>query len=210
VTSSPASRAATRAGTQPKVLEPVSPPSPPNDRPERELWPSEIAVAEAVGRLMEFWGFKRNMGRVWAVLYLSDRPLAARHLKEGLGASVGTVSMTLTELQRWGVVRQVWQKGSRSRLYEAETDLWKMITRVLRERERSEIELALQDFDGALEHARQRAKTKDPVARARAKVQQERIAALRKLARMGRSLLDALVTTGRVDVAPLARFLRRR
>ncbi|RLB60709.1 MAG: ArsR family transcriptional regulator [Deltaproteobacteria bacterium] len=188
----------------------MTPQSPPENRPERELWPSEIAVGEAVGRLMEFWGFKRNMGRVWSVLYLSDRPLAARHLKEGLGASVGTVSMTLTELQRWGVVRQVWQKGSRSRLYEAETDLWKMITRVLRERERREIELALQDFEGALEHARDRAKTKEPVARARAKVQQERIAALLKFARMGRTLLDALVTTGRVDLSPLARFLRRR
>ena len=188
----------------------MSPKSSPAGSSEHELWPSEIAVGEAVGRLMEFWGFKRNMGRVWSVLYLSDRPLAARHLKEGLGASVGTVSMTLTELQRWGVVRQVWQRGSRSRLYEAETDLWKIITRVLRERERSEIELALQDFDSALEHARERAKSKEPSERGRAKVQQERILALLKLARLGRSLLDALVTTGRVDLSPLARLLRRR
>ncbi|MBW2458990.1 MAG: ArsR family transcriptional regulator [Deltaproteobacteria bacterium] len=188
----------------------MSPKSSSTSRPQRELWRSEIVVAEAVGRLMEFWGFKRNMGRVWALLYLSDRPLAARHLQEGLGASVGTVSMTLTELQRWGVVRQAWQKGSRARLYEAETDLWKMITRVLRDRERGEIEVALQDFDGALEHAREQAKSKDPADRARAKVQQKRIAALIKLARLGRSLLDALVTTGRVDVSPLVRFLRRR
>ncbi|MBW2525711.1 MAG: ArsR family transcriptional regulator [Deltaproteobacteria bacterium] len=179
-------------------------------RAERELWPSEIAVAEAVGRLMEFWGFKRNMGRVWSVLYLSDRPLAARELKEGLGASVGTVSMTLTELGRWGVVRQVWQKGSRSRLYEAETDLWKMITRVLRERERAEVEHALRDFDDALDHARKRAKSRDPAERVRAEVQQQRIDALLKLGRFGRSLLDAVVTTGRVDLSPLARFLRRR
>lgn len=167
-------------------------------------------MAEAVGRLMEFWGFKRNMGRVWSVLYLSDRPLSARELKEGLGVSVGTVSMTLTELQRWGVVRQTWQKGSRSRLYEAETDLWKMITRVLRERERAEIEIALGEFDAALDHAKQRVRSPDATERARAKVQQERIAALLKLARLGRSLLDALVTTGRVDLSPLARFLRQR
>lgn len=187
----------------------MSPKSSSVSRAPRDLWPSEVAVAEALGRLMEFWGFKRNMGRVWAVLYLSDRPLAARHLQEGLGASVGTVSMTLTELQRWGVVRQVWEKGTRARLYEAETDLWKMITRVLRERERAEIEVALQDFDAALEHARRRAKDRDPAARARAKVQQTRIAALIKLGQLGRSLLDALVTTGRVDVSPLLRFLRR-
>lgn len=167
-------------------------------------------MAEAVGRLMEFWGFKRNMGRVWSVLYLSDRPLSARELKEGLGVSVGTVSMTLTELQRWGVVRQTWRKGSRSRLYEAETDLWKMITRVLRERERAEIEIALGEFGAALAHAKARMRSRDAAERARAKVQQERITALLKLAHLGRSLLDALVTTGRVDLSPLARFLRRR
>ena len=53
---------------------------------------------------MAFWGFKHNMGRIWATLYLSERPLTARELKEGLGISVGSVSMTLAELERWGVV----------------------------------------------------------------------------------------------------------
>ncbi len=178
--------------------------------PERDLWPSEVAVAEAVGRLMEFWGFKRNMGRVWSVLYLSDRPLTARQLGDGLGASAGTVSMTLTELQRWGVVHTVWTRGERSRRYEAEVDLWKMITRVLRDREREEIEAAHAAFVTAAEHARCRVGAADPNERRRAKVQQQRIQTLLDLARFGRSLLDALLKTGRVDLSPLGRFLRRR
>ena len=28
-------------------------------------------VADAIGALMEFWGFKRVMGRLWTVLYLT-------------------------------------------------------------------------------------------------------------------------------------------
>ncbi len=36
-----------------------------------EGWQSETLVTDAIGQLMEFWGFKRNMGRVWAMLYLS-------------------------------------------------------------------------------------------------------------------------------------------
>ena len=48
--------------------------------PLRSLTPAEIAVSEAVGRLIEFWGFKRNMGRMWAVLYLEDHPLNAADL----------------------------------------------------------------------------------------------------------------------------------
>ncbi len=36
--------------------------------------PAVLKVADAVGALIEAWGFKRNMGRMWAVLYLEDHP----------------------------------------------------------------------------------------------------------------------------------------
>src|SRR5262245_35976917 len=77
------------------------------------LMPYELLVSDAVGRLIEFWGFKRNMGRVWAVLYLSPDPLSADDLRHALKISSGAVSMTLSELQRWGVVRKVWVQGER-------------------------------------------------------------------------------------------------
>src|SRR5215467_294282 len=46
-------------------------------------------VADAVGALMEFWGFKRVMGRLWTVLYLSGEPLTAAELCERLAISSG-------------------------------------------------------------------------------------------------------------------------
>src|SRR6187397_3520851 len=93
-----------------------------------------------VGRLIEFWGFKRNMGRVWAVLYLSDEPLTANDLRARLQLSSGSVSTTLTELSRWGIVRKVWIQGARSDHFTAEGNLWKMISRVFRERELVEVQ----------------------------------------------------------------------
>ena len=48
--------------------------------PQNPLQPVDLAVAEAVGALMELWGFRRQLGRVWAVLFLSDKPLAAPEL----------------------------------------------------------------------------------------------------------------------------------
>jgi len=175
-----------------------------------ELWQSQRLVADAVGRLMAFWGFKHNMGRIWATLYLAERPLTARELKEGLDISVGSVSMTLSELEQWGVVRQVTPVRGRSKTYEAETDLWKMITGVLRDRERVLIEDARHAFTEALAHVRNRARSADPEVRRRAEVQQERIKLLLDLTRLGGSLLDALVETGRVDMSPLGRSLLRR
>src|SRR5262245_382760 len=90
----------------------------------------EAVVRDAVGRLMEFWGFKRNMGRVWAVMYLSPNPLTAADLKDLLQISSGAVSMTLAELMRWGVVKKVWVQGERKDFFVAEVALWRMISRV--------------------------------------------------------------------------------
>ena len=94
-----------------------------------------LKVADAVGALIESWGFKRNMGRMWAVLYLEDHPLTAADLGERLGLSTGAVSMLLAELLQWGVVKKAWVVGERREHYEAETSIWKMVSRVFRERE---------------------------------------------------------------------------
>ena len=39
----------------------------------------EAIAVDAVGNCIEFWGFKRNQGRVWALLYLRGTPMSAGH-----------------------------------------------------------------------------------------------------------------------------------
>jgi DNA-binding transcriptional regulator GbsR (MarR family) len=172
-----------------------------------ELWPSEKLVSDAIGRLIEFWGFKRNMGRVWAVLYLSETPLTAKDLQERLSLSVGAVSMTVSALERWSVVKKVWIEGDRRDHFVAEGNLWRMISRVLAEREKVVIIDAIDELEKALAHVEERQKARDPAERARARLQRDRIKQLLELARLGRSLLEALVTKGRVDASPLIRIL---
>ncbi len=160
-------------------------------------------VADAVGGLMEFWGFKRVMGRVWALLYLRGEPLSAAELCEQLDISSGAASMTLAELERWAVVRRSRKAGDRREYFEAETDIWKMISRVLRERELQQIEAALQVFDRARE---QLPKFGAPGEHSRLALMAERVGRLADLARLGRGLLVALVQQGKADLAPLMRF----
>ncbi len=176
-------------------------------RPESPLWPSELAVSDAIGRLMEFWGFKRNMGRIWAVLFLTDDPLSAKDLRERLHLSSGAVSMTLAELMRWGVVKKVWIQGERRDWFVAEGNLWKMISRVLSERESVEISEAIDTLEGALREAERRVRSRDAAERRRAEVQRDRIRQLLDLARLGKRLLDALVNNARVDASPLLKVL---
>jgi DNA-binding transcriptional regulator GbsR (MarR family) len=175
---------------------------------ERTLDPTEATVSDVIGRLIEFWGFKRNMGRVWTVLYLSPEPLSAEDLRQKLRLSSGAVSMTLSELARWGVVRKVWIQGERKDFYTSEVQLWRMISRVFNEREKSEVIAAIAAFEDALRQLdRVRKTTSDPAERGRAELQHERISQLLELARLGKRLLDGLVSTAKVDAEPLVRFL---
>lgn len=166
------------------------------------LWESERIVSDAIGRLMVLWGFKRNMGRVWTLLYLSNEPLTAFVLRERLQLSAGAISMTLGELARWGVVHKVWRQGDRHDYYEAESSLWKMISRVLRERELSEVDHTIEALEDALASLSRRAG--GPLARSQ--TQRDRIEQLLELARLGRSMLDALINHARMDASWLPRF----
>src|SRR5437773_2366938 len=152
-------------------------------------------AADAVGALMEFWGFKRVMGRVWALLYLRGDELSASELCDQLSISSGAASMALSELEHWAVVRRIRRAGDRREYFEAETDVWKMISRVLRERELTQIERTLEVFDRARE---QLARGGAPGEHARLQQISERIARLGDLARLGRGLLVAIVQQGKV------------
>lgn len=172
---------------------------------EEELWQSEVLVSDSIGRLIEFWGFKRNMGRLWAILYLSDQPLSAPEIQDRLQLSSGAVSMTLNELTRWGVVKKVWIQGERRDHYTAEGNFWKMISRVFNERERVEVLDAIDVMEDAIRFLKDKAK--EPEERARAQFQEERIRELLDLARLGKQLLDALIRDAKVDGSPLMNVL---
>lgn len=171
------------------------------------LWPSEVIVSDVVGRLIEFWGFKRNMGRIWAVLYLSPDPLSADDLRQTLSLSSGAVSMTLHELLRWGVVRKVWVQGERKDFFTAEVQLWRMISRVFSEREKTEIVMAIEQLEEALAEVSRLRTSSDPDTRARAELQYGRIKQLLELAKLGRRLIETLISTAKLDAEPLVRFL---
>jgi DNA-binding transcriptional regulator GbsR (MarR family) len=94
----------------------------------------EMAV-EAVGDVIEFWGFKRNQGRVWALLYLRGEALTAGELEKSLGLSKGGVSMLIRDLERWKVIRRERSPGDPAWRYRAETELVQMVTRVVEQRE---------------------------------------------------------------------------
>ncbi len=159
--------------------------------------PAVLEVVDAVGALIEHWGFKRNMGRMWTVLYLEDHPLSAAELGERLGLSTGAVSMLLAELLQWGIVKKAWVVGERREHYEAETSIWKMVSRVFRERELNWIKTASEAFEAAGKQLGGGGRD------ARRKLIAERVASLTQLAQVGAHLLEAVLEGESVDALPL-------
>jgi DNA-binding transcriptional regulator GbsR (MarR family) len=175
-------------------------------RAPREDELSEDALADAqdicietAGRLAEFWGFTRTMGRVYCALYLSPVALSQPDLVERLGVSAANVSMSLKGLMRWGGVHKVYERGTRKALYEAEGEIRTIIRNVLGGREQRE----LVDAQSRLREATALVRThmKGPGAsREKPKLVLERIEHLEATVRMSNRLLELLLGEGRVDV----------
>ena len=181
---------------------------------EAEVTAAEEALARAVeitaatvGELMGFWGFKPSMGRVWAVLYLSQLPLHADELQERTGLSAGSISMTIKELEQWHVVRRVHVPGDRRRAWTAENDILAMVTRVFRERELRLVREASRELREALRLLDDEAPSSSPESMMRVRFVATRVRHLLDLARTGERIVERLSRSGNADLSPLKGWL---
>lgn len=162
-----------------------------------------LRAADAVGALMESWGFKRNMGRLWGILYLENRPLSAAEIGERLSLSAGAVSMLINEMQEWGAIKKALVLGERREYFEAETSIWKMVSRVFRERELQWIHAAAESFEAARGALAAAPVEPGEDAAARRELIEQRITGLSQLAQVGDHLLRTVLEDGSVDVLPI-------
>jgi DNA-binding transcriptional regulator GbsR (MarR family) len=174
----------------------------------RLRWAQDQAV-ETCGRIAQFWGFTRSMGRTFGLLYVSPAPLTQAEVQRRLKISAGNASMTLAALIRWKVVSKAPGKaGARREHYLAETDFWKMISGVINERERREIRLAIETTtraESAAGEARRGLRGKDSDDAAET---ERRLARLREICVVGETMLDLLLGQLSLDVGRFRDALR--
>ena len=96
------------------------------------------------------WGINRTVGQIYALLFVSDRPLHADDITEKLGVSRSNVSMGLRELQAWRLVRQEHLPGDRRDYFSAPQDVWSIFRTLAEERQRREIDPTLSMLRAAL------------------------------------------------------------
>ena len=102
------------------------------------------------GEMGSRWGINRTVGQIYALIYVSPRPVNADEIAEALEFSRSNVSMGLKELQAWRLVNLRHLPGERREYFDAPTDAWEIFRTLAEERRRREIEPTLSMLRNAL------------------------------------------------------------
>jgi DNA-binding transcriptional regulator GbsR (MarR family) len=95
------------------------------------------------GEMGSRWGINRTVGQIYALIFISQRPLHADDIAEALEFSRSNVSMGLKELQSWRLVRLKHLPGDRREYFDAPSDVWEIFRVLAEERRRREVEPTL-------------------------------------------------------------------
>jgi DNA-binding transcriptional regulator GbsR (MarR family) len=106
---------------------------------------------QGISRITNFWGFPKAMGAIYASIYLSPEPITLDEICKQVGVTKGSVSTNIRNLERLGLVHKQIIVGDRKDYYLAETDFWKTVKGILKEREKNEFDLAIKSVGQSLE-----------------------------------------------------------
>src|SRR5437764_12315123 len=90
--------------------------------------------------MSSLWGISPTMAEIHGLLFITGAALSMDDIMARLGISRGNVSMNLSKLVEWGLVRRVHKRGDRKEYYESLGDVWEMFTLVASQRKRREID----------------------------------------------------------------------
>lgn len=149
---------------------------------------------EGISHLSSTLGFSKVMGQLYALLYLSEKPLSLDDMVKRLAISKGSASINIRELEEKGAVKKIWMKGSRKNFYEAETNL----TKIVRDRitlsarwRMDEIRNIIQKSEELLQNAKEN--SNDSEEKKRIKFYNQRLKEMKRLYKRANNLLGKIL-----------------
>lgn len=92
----------------------------------KELEVIQDEFLTTIGNLSNTFGLNGFVATLYGFLYLNIRPYSLDELTGTLSVSKGNVSINIRLLEKLGIVKKVWVKGSRKDYYQAEPDIKKV------------------------------------------------------------------------------------
>ncbi len=102
------------------------------------------------GEMGSRWGINRTVGQIYALLFVSQRPLNADEIAEALAFSRSNVSMGLKELESWRLTKLQHLPNDRREYFSAPDDVWAIFRILAEERRKREIDPTLSMLRGAM------------------------------------------------------------
>lgn len=93
-----------------------------------------LNVADKIGMFIEYWGFKAIHGKIWALIFLANKPVNAAYLVSALGVSKASISLSLRDLMKYNVILYA-DTDDFIQYYRPNENIAKVITDVLMNRE---------------------------------------------------------------------------
>ncbi|GAH46019.1 unnamed protein product, partial [marine sediment metagenome] len=131
------------------------------------------------------------IGQLYAILFLSNQPLCLDDMAETLEISKGNASVNIRELEKLGVVRKVWVKGSRRDFYEAELDLEKLIKNGIVAAAKRRMDMILETID-ATENLVRKVKGMNGEERKTAELYLKRLQSVKEIHRFAEEMLVSI------------------
>lgn len=95
------------------------------------------------GEMGSRWGINRTVGQIYALIYLSEKPLNADQLVEALGFSRSNIAMGIKELVSMNLVMLRHIPSDRKDYYTTHEDIWEIVRNLVEERKKREIDPTL-------------------------------------------------------------------
>lgn len=159
---------------------------------------------EGLSQISRFWGFPKGMGAIFAVLYLSPLPLSLDEIVQQTGLTKGAISTEVRTLARMGLVHRSSKLADRKDYYEAESDFYKSIRSILKERQNSEFDNAIRSVQETLRELESGSVTGDE---AEVQFVYERIKALQEFFNAIDSLTSAVIKLESLGLGNITKIL---
>jgi DNA-binding transcriptional regulator GbsR (MarR family) len=108
--------------------------------PTQRMQEVEDRFVDLWDAMSSLWGISPTMARIHGLMYITGAAMSTDDIMARLEISRGNVSMNLSKLVEWGLVRRVHKRGDRRDYYESLSDVWEMFTLVANQRKRREID----------------------------------------------------------------------
>jgi len=110
---------------------------------DNSLSKAQDVFLSSINQICGKFGLNNIMAQLYAILYLSQKPISLDDMAKRLKISKGSVSINIRALESYGAVARVWVKGSRKDYYKTQNS----ISRVIMDRVRSMGEKRLSELE---------------------------------------------------------------